>query len=55
METYGWIKLAHIGVWGYWIGSDLDAGASRVYLHHLGPDMEAFIETFGAVVLPKFD
>lgn len=38
-----------------WIHSDLDAGAARTYLHYLGPDMETFLETFGALVLPKFE
>lgn len=37
-----------------WIAADLDAGATRVYLHHIGPDMEEFIDAFASRVLPAF-
>jgi probable non-F420 flavinoid oxidoreductase len=37
-----------------WIAGDLRAGAARVYLHHIGPDMERFISAFGQRVLPEF-
>lgn len=35
-----------------WIAADLEAGATRVYLHHIGPEMERFIDVFGERVLP---
>ena len=37
-----------------WIARDLELGATRVYLHHVGSDMQRFIEVFGERVLPKF-
>jgi hypothetical protein len=35
-----------------WLQADLDLGFSAVYLHHVGPNMERFIEVFGEHVLP---
>ena len=35
-----------------WIARDLELGADRVYLHHVGADMRRFIETFAERVLP---
>jgi coenzyme F420-dependent glucose-6-phosphate dehydrogenase len=32
----------------------LDAGYEHVYLHQIGPDQEAFIETMGRELLPRF-
>ncbi|MDB5296628.1 MAG: F420-dependent oxidoreductase, family [Phycisphaerales bacterium] len=37
-----------------WIARDLELGADRVYLQHVGPDMRRFIEAFGERVLPAF-
>jgi probable non-F420 flavinoid oxidoreductase len=37
-----------------WIARDLELGANRVYLQHVGPDMRQFIEAFGDRVLPAF-
>ena len=34
MEVYGWLKLAHVAVWGYWIGSDLVVNQLTHYLTH---------------------
>lgn len=36
-----------------WIRRDLDLGVARVYLHHVGPDMERFVDDFGEHVLPS--
>ncbi|MDB5294585.1 MAG: F420-dependent oxidoreductase, family [Phycisphaerales bacterium] len=35
-----------------WIRQDLELGVTRVYLHHVGPDMPRFIGAFGEHVLP---
>ena len=32
-----------------------DAGADAVYVHQVGKNQEAFVDTFGAKVLPEFD
>jgi coenzyme F420-dependent glucose-6-phosphate dehydrogenase len=37
-----------------WIGQDLEAGVTRVYLHHVGDEMERFIDTVGTAVLRAF-
>jgi probable non-F420 flavinoid oxidoreductase len=37
-----------------WIAQDLELGADRVYLQHVGPDMRGFLATFGDRVLPAF-
>ena len=37
-----------------WIARDLELGADRVYLHHVGADMDRFVKTFGERVLPTF-
>jgi len=34
VEAYGWFKLAHIVVWGYWVGSDLVVNQLTHYLTH---------------------
>lgn len=34
LDVYGWIKLAHIVVWGYWVGSDLVVNQVTHYLTH---------------------
>ena len=36
-----------------WIARDLELGADRVYLQHVGPDIRRFIEAFGEHVLPR--
>jgi coenzyme F420-dependent glucose-6-phosphate dehydrogenase len=35
-----------------WIRQDLDLGVARVYLHHVGTDMDRFVAAFGERVLP---
>ena len=35
-----------------WIAGDLEAGATRIYLHHVGPDMDRFVGSFADRVLP---
>lgn len=34
MDAYGLIKLAHVVVWGYWVGSDLVVNQLTHYLTH---------------------
>jgi probable non-F420 flavinoid oxidoreductase len=36
-----------------WLKEDRELGFSRVYLHNVGANQQAFIETFGASVLPQ--
>jgi coenzyme F420-dependent glucose-6-phosphate dehydrogenase len=36
-----------------WIRKDVEMGFSGIYLHNVGPNQEAFIETFGEKVLPE--
>ena len=36
-----------------WLGEILDAGADDLYVHHVPKDQSAFIEAFGAKVLPE--
>lgn len=37
-----------------WIKQDLELGFESVYLHYVGKDIRAFIQTFGREVLPRF-
>ena len=39
----------HVG----WIEEVLELGVDGVYLHHVGQEQDAFLDTFGADVLPK--
>jgi probable non-F420 flavinoid oxidoreductase len=36
-----------------WLGEYGDVGFDQIYLHHVGQSLEAFIEAFGAKVLPQ--
>jgi probable non-F420 flavinoid oxidoreductase len=36
-----------------WLGGYADLGFDRIYLHHVGKDLQPFVETFGAKVLPE--
>ena len=36
-----------------WLAELLELGFDEVYLHHVGKDQDAFIDTFGAKVLPE--
>ncbi len=36
-----------------WLAADLELGFERVYVHHVGRDQAAFIDRFGAEVLPE--
>jgi len=36
-----------------WLRADLELGFEELYLHHVGPTQEAFIDAFGADVLPQ--
>ncbi|WP_392544437.1 TIGR03885 family FMN-dependent LLM class oxidoreductase [Oryzobacter telluris] len=38
-----------------WIQEYVDQGWDEVYLHHVGKEQEAFIDTFGERVLPQLD
>ena len=38
-----------------WIAECFDLGADAVYVHNVGKNQEAFLEAFGAHVLPRFD
>lgn len=37
-----------------WLQADFELGFDAVYLHHVGPDIERFVQTFGEKVLPHF-
>ena len=37
-----------------WLREDLESGFETVYVHQVGRDMERFIDTFGADVIPQF-
>jgi hypothetical protein len=39
----------HVG----WLAEYLDLGFDQIALHHVGQEQRAFIDTFGAEVLPK--
>jgi coenzyme F420-dependent glucose-6-phosphate dehydrogenase len=45
---------ADIGRHREWIAQDLALGIDGVFLHNVGPNQEAFIDTFGSQVLPEF-
>lgn len=45
---------ADVGRHVEWLMGDADLGFDEVYLHHVGPDPRAFLETFAARVLPAF-
>jgi coenzyme F420-dependent glucose-6-phosphate dehydrogenase len=36
-----------------WLRQDMELGFDALYLHNVGPNQEAFIETFGSHVLPE--
>ena len=36
-----------------WLREDVDLGVSAIYLHNVGPNQRAFIDAFGAHVLPS--
>jgi len=36
-----------------WLAGFADLGFDEIYLHHVGQDQQAFIDTFGAEVLPQ--
>ncbi len=36
-----------------WLQADAELGFERIYVHHVGPGQERFIEAFGARVLPQ--
>jgi hypothetical protein len=36
-----------------WLAELVDVGFDRVYLHHVGKEQEAFLDAFGADVLPE--
>ena len=38
-----------------WLQQDVDLGVEKVFLHNVNTNQEAFVETFGAEVLPAFD
>jgi hypothetical protein len=37
-----------------WFATDFEIGFDAIYLHHIGRDLETFIETFAEQVLPNF-
>jgi hypothetical protein len=43
---------ADIGQHIAWLQQDIDAGFGAIYLHHVGPDLERFVDVFGERVLP---
>ena len=36
-----------------WLHEYADLGVADIYLHHVGPDQDRFLETFAAQVLPQ--
>ena len=36
-----------------WLGEYAEIGFEQIYLHHVGQSLEAFIDAFGAKVLPQ--
>lgn len=36
-----------------WLQADAELGFERIYVHHVGPGQERFIEAFGTTVLPQ--
>ena len=44
---------ADLGQHAAWLREDLDLGFDELFLHHVGQEQEAFIDAFGAKVLPQ--
>ena len=44
---------ADLGRHAAWLREDLELGFDELYLHHVGQEQEAFIDAFGAGVLPE--
>ena len=44
---------ADLGRHAAWLREDLELGFGELYLHHVGREQEAFIDAFGASVLPE--
>lgn len=45
---------ADVGRHTEWLHGYVELGFERLYLHNVGPNQEAFIDAFGARVLPRF-